>query len=142
MNYPKGDVMKHTKHNRYHRRCLFPLFAGVLLSCLVLIISRGDVLAEGKATSKNITKTEKKSIDRPWTCHENAVNSVVFSPDAKMLASGNDNGIVIWDLMSMKSAGNPLIGHSGVVWSVAFSPDGKTLASGGADGTVILWDMA
>ena len=125
-------------------RRLVPMLVRAALICLGLIISKCAAAAstEWNITPHDTTQTEKELIDEPWSWHEKAVNSVAFSPDARILASGNDHGIVLWDLTSMKTLGEPLIGHHGVVWSVVFSPDGKILASGGADGTVVLWDIA
>ncbi len=78
--------------------------------------------------------------------HTNWVNSVAFSPDGKMLASGsNDDTIILWDVSqpeAPKQIGQPLKGHTSWVESIAFSPDGKMLASGSNDDTIILWDVS
>jgi WD40 repeat protein len=62
------------------------------------------------------------------TGHDNWVNTVAFSPDGSLLASGSvDGSVKLWDTHT----GMPeqtLTMESGGVWSVAFSPDGKTLA--------------
>jgi WD40 repeat protein len=70
--------------------------------------------------------------------------SVAFSPDGKILASGNqDDRVRLWDVATRQQIGRPLGGAAGDnVNSVAFSPDGKILASGSDDGTVRLWDVA
>jgi len=73
------------------------------------------------------------------------VQSVAFSPDGRMLASGNSDGTVqLWNLtdpVQPSPLGQPLTGGTGAV-AVAFSPDGRTLVSGSLDGTVRLWDLA
>jgi WD40 repeat protein len=74
--------------------------------------------------------------------HTYWVNSLVFSPDGRTLASGStDNYVRLW----AAADGQPqrtLQGHASGVWSVAFSPNGQRLASGSRDKTVILWDPA
>jgi len=72
--------------------------------------------------------------------HRGAVNSVCFSPDGKILASGsNDSTIILWDA-EIGTRRRVLKGHTRPVNSVCFSPDGKILASGDGDRTIILWD--
>ncbi len=68
--------------------------------------------------------------------------SVAFSPDGKVLATGDDDGTVrIWNTATHRQSGQPLsIGDP--VESVAFSPDGTILATGGDDGTVQFWNTA
>ena len=69
-----------------------------------------------------------------------AVQSVAFSPDRRVLASaGRDRSIRLWDVRTHRSLGAPLRGHADTVACVAFSPDGRVLASGGADGAIRLW---
>src|SRR5262249_9279107 len=70
------------------------------------------------------------------------VLSVAFSPDGRVLASG-DGGrhLRLWQV----ATGNELTSvaaHQDEVSTVAFSPDGKVLASAGYDRTVRLWDAA
>ncbi|MEH1948686.1 MAG: AAA-like domain-containing protein, partial [Nostoc sp.] len=72
--------------------------------------------------------------------HSDAVNSVVFSPDGKTLASASaDKTIKLWNRDTGKEI-STLSGHSRGVNSVVFSPDGKTLASASADKTIKLWN--
>ncbi|MEH1886537.1 WD40 repeat domain-containing protein, partial [Nostoc sp.] len=74
--------------------------------------------------------------------HSSKVNSVIFSPDGKILASGSlDKTIKLWDISTGKAI-KTLTGHSRWVWGVVFSPDGKTLASGSNDNTIKLWDVS
>jgi len=77
------------------------------------------------------------------------LNSIVFSPLGKLLASVNDDGTVkLWEVATGKhlrtfvdpSARNQPIPYSGI--HAAFSPDGRFLASMNSETTFKLWDIA
>ena len=80
----------------------------------------------------------------PLTSGTGTVYSVAFSPDGRMLASGNDEGTIgLWDVADPahpQPVGPPLTGGTEAVYSVAFGPDGHTLASGSIDGAIRLWN--
>lgn len=70
-----------------------------------------------------------------------STNSVSFSPDGTMLASGGqDETIRLWDLETGESI-STFSGHERSVESVDFSPDGTMIASGSMDETIRLWNI-
>jgi WD40 repeat protein len=72
--------------------------------------------------------------------HNDSVRSVAFSPDGRVLATGNDDGVA--RLMDVET-GIELrsLEHNDSIGSVAFSPDGYMLATGSRDRTVRIWDV-
>lgn len=73
--------------------------------------------------------------------HTSYVLRVVFSPNGKVLASGDESGTVrLWDVGTGKSLA-VLQGHSKFISSLAFSADSALLASTSWDGSVRIWDV-
>jgi len=69
-----------------------------------------------------------------------SVESLAFSPDSRLLASGGIRGeLRVWDVSTRQEVAK-LRGHKGVVSTISFSPDGKLLASGGWDTALRLWE--
>ena len=67
--------------------------------------------------------------------------SVAFSPDGKILATGDTKGEIILRRVVDGQPIQSFKGHNGWVVSLDFSPDGKTLASSSCDCTAKLWDV-
>lgn len=72
--------------------------------------------------------------------HRHWVRSAAFSPDSRMLLTGDGQGLVkLWDLEEQCEIA-ALTGHQGFVGAVAFSPQGDLFASADERGTVLLWN--
>jgi WD40 repeat protein/energy-coupling factor transporter ATP-binding protein EcfA2 len=84
----------------------------------------------------------QQQMGTPLTDDTDRLESITFSPDGKIVAAGDTDGIIIlWDVVTGQKLGKPLIGHTDSVFSVVFSPDGQTLASGSKDKSIILWNV-
>ncbi|MBC1224047.1 hypothetical protein GNF10_08820 [Nostoc sp. UCD121] len=68
------------------------------------------------------------------------IHSVTFSPDGKLLATGDTNNQVRLYRVADGQQLLVCVGHTDWLWSVAFSSDGHILASGSQDQTLKLWD--
>src|SRR5262249_47441879 len=102
--------------------------------------SRGNVLDQVDEALRTVLRTSYFSHSL-WG-HENWVQSVAFSVDGQLLASGSaDSTIRLWNLRQPDPVPQILRGHENWVQSVAFSADGQLLASGSADSTIRLWNL-
>jgi WD40 repeat protein len=87
--------------------------------------------------------------------HKGEINTLAYSPDKEILASGSDDGtIIFWDVKTHQPIADPLVGRNGAITQLTFSPDGTLLASGSCakdssnawvddcrNGKVLLWDV-
>jgi WD40 repeat protein len=67
------------------------------------------------------------------------VRAVAWSPDGRLVASGSNPEVALWESMTGKRL-TTLNGHTGQIFSMAWSPTSKLLASAADDGMVRLWD--
>jgi WD40 repeat protein len=97
----------------------------------------------GKAEANGVEVRDVRSGERVARLPAEAeVRAVAFSPDGRLLVSGQDDGrALIWATDSWRQVGTPLDVGSGYVLGLAFSPDGRTLATSNGGGTVTLWDV-
>ncbi|MCC3414371.1 NACHT domain-containing protein [Microcoleus sp. PH2017_02_FOX_O_A] len=120
-----------------------------------LLVKKDNAALEGKdlshavikgadftnATLRHVNFAKANLTNSAFTKIFGSVRSVIFSPDGKLLAIGDTDGVVrLWEA----STGREIFtcqGHTNVVESVAFSPDGQILASGSYENKIKLWDV-
>jgi WD40 repeat protein len=92
------------------------------------------------ATGAALPRFQRKTDNDRAT--ESRVSAVAFSPDGKLVASAQDQGIIsLWDFETRAEL-QQCKGHEGMINSLCFAPDGKEILSGSVDHTVRLWDAA
>jgi WD40 repeat protein len=74
--------------------------------------------------------------------HTDIVNTVTFSPDGRLVASGSfDQTIRLWESSTGREL-KTLRGHIDGVIALTFAADGKTLISGGNDHLIKFWNVS
>ena len=77
------------------------------------------------------------------TPHDEAIITVRFSPDGKLLATATRSlGPYLWCAITRKPVVLEKNARSAMVVSIAFSPDGDLLAAAHDDGRVVCWNTA
>lgn len=143
-------VQSHLQHLRRTHQAQSGYTAGNLLNLLVQLGTdltgwdfselavwnaylRGVNLHRVDFTGANLTRSV-------FTETFSQILAIAFSPDGKLLATGDVNHeIHIWQVADGRQLLSLRV-DEGWVWSVAFSPDGRTLASS-ANRSVHLWDL-
>ena len=97
--------------------------------------------AQREQAQREQAQREQASFTDPSGLRE---QSVVFSPNGKMLAACDGNGqIYVWNAATGRKIvvlTDPNAGEEGAQW-VAFSPNGGILASGDSNGSTYLWKI-
>lgn len=74
--------------------------------------------------------------------HAKRINAVLFSPDAKLIATAADDGqVALWDADTLQRADHFQQGKGPRALSLAFSPDGQAVAVGDDKGAVKVWGV-
>ncbi|MDF5723918.1 MAG: WD40 repeat domain-containing protein [Rhizonema sp. PD37] len=84
-------------------------------------------------------KNKKYIFTRSFVGHTSNVLSLAITPDSKILVSGAQDGIRLWDMVQQRPLAT-LVRFDNID-AVAISPDGQLLASGDNKGLMKLWDL-
>jgi len=80
------------------------------------------------------------SLGRTLSGHAQAVTSVAFSANGRLVATGSrDRSVRVWEMGTGRSV-QVMKGHVDAVSSVTFSPDGCFVVSSSLDKTIRIWD--
>ncbi|AFY96639.1 WD40 repeat domain-containing protein [Chamaesiphon minutus] len=100
----------------------------------------GSIASASEDRTVKIWDAATGDLVRTLAADRQAVWSVKFSPDGKLLASGCGEGRVrFWTETGELAA--TLLGHSRVVRSIVFSPEGQLMATASFDLSWRLWDV-
>jgi WD40 repeat protein len=101
----------------------------------------GRILAVGRGRDIELWDLASRAKTVIGAAHEASVRSAAFSPDGKILASGDFGKTVkLWNLATRKDVFS-VAAHGDCVTCVTFSSDGRTLATASIDKTIKLWDI-
>ena len=104
----------------------------------VALSADGALLASGFGSGQvQLHDLEGGRVIATLSGHTHGIRSLAFTRDGRILASGADDAIRLWDVGRRSGTATLPVGAT----AVAFSPDGRTLASASGDG-VRLWDVA
>ncbi|PAV14715.1 nucleotide-binding-oligomerization-domain like receptor [Pyrrhoderma noxium] len=105
----------------------------------IIIVSDDGILRKWDAFTN--CPVWEREIDRGQADLSQVV-SAAFSPDAKSIVFGNNQGtILVFSVDTGEQGGEPLKGHTDFVSCLSFSSDGQYFASGSYDKTINIWDV-
>jgi WD40 repeat protein/DNA-binding SARP family transcriptional activator len=93
----------------------------------------------------DIGEPQRESVDHDQLVHllsghSGRINSLVFSPDDTLLASGGEQNVYLWDVHHGTML-HHWTDHRLACMALTFSPDGRLLAGASEDHAIYLWDV-
>jgi WD40 repeat protein/serine/threonine protein kinase len=102
----------------------------------------GTILTAGSVSGKvRFWDVKTRQEIGPILQHGDGVQSVVYSPNGKLVLTGSfDRTAQLWDANTHAARGKPLAPGKGYILAVAFHPDGKTFVTGCSSGAILFWE--
>jgi WD40 repeat protein len=118
---------------------------GPLTPVTALAFSPDGLLLTGSFGLVAVWDLKREAVVRELTDMAGGVNSLVFSPDRKLLALAGGKPyaggeVRLYDAQSLQPAGT-LQTHKEIVLNLTFSPDSRRLATVSYDKTAEIWDL-
>ncbi|XP_078482482.1 transducin beta-like protein 3 [Ciona intestinalis] len=89
-----------------------------------------------------INETFQLRVKHTVMAHSKNINSIVVSPNDKLIASGSQDKLAkLWKVSDGSVVGT-FKGHKRGIWCVQFSPMDQVLATSSADGSIKLWSLS
>lgn len=112
---------------------------GSEIHCAAVLADTGQVALGLKSGVINIRQISSGALQGTLVGHQNWVRSLALSPDGRVLASGDESGLVrFWRVENLQLLISQRHGNSSIN-QLAFSPSGDTLAIADHEGKVTLW---
>ena len=131
------------EYNSIDKRFLYGKGDEMKRFCVLLFVSLVFLMAfsiQYPASSIDYI-TYRFEVRKELTDHKGSVNSIVFSPDDSLIASGSgDSTVKLWDADSGKRI-KAIMRHPFPILCVTFSPDSNIVAAGSEAGNITLWDV-
>lgn len=138
-----GTTAKCVGHGQRHTAAVGAVHFGQLSCEIFASAGQDNCLKLWKLPSKFSEDVQPAVLNATCTqiAHQKDINSVCFSPNDKLIATGSqDKTAKIWSAEDLSLVG-VLRGHRRGVWCVRFSPADQMLLTTSADCTMRLWSL-
>ena len=118
-----------------------PAYAGAFYPNNAVFSPDGKTLAVGANGLIGIWQAEDGTELRFWQPHNVEIGDMGFSPDGKLLVSGDSDGNLVISDVAQGKAVNNFKAHRGLIWRAFFAAQGRLLCTFGQDGLLRVWGI-
>lgn len=106
-----------------------------------LSVGGSEAVVGSRSGSLAVLDLDAGTVERVWPGHDVAVRALAVDRRGRVIASGDEDGLIkIWDNHRDKLV-RTLGGHRGAVHTLSFSADSRRVMSASADGTLRVWRL-